>query len=150
MTIERRPDAESAEATGHVEKGHLVGSPTIAAEWSQLEGEELPHPNTLAGNPHGRPASWIVVGTAFVAFALGGIALILHAWVLMWICAAVAVLMFPIGLAIHIMDDTVGWAQPTPGEVTRGDMTRVALQFRNEELRRLKEAEERGGSHAGE
>ena len=59
------------------------------------------------GNHHGKPASWIVVGVVTVAFIVGGLALIFQAWSLFWICVAIAVLGFPAGLAVGIMNDTV-------------------------------------------
>ncbi len=135
MTIEQRPGTQRAEP----EEGHLTGSPYVEAEWSGGDRDELPHPVRLSGQPHGKTSSWIVVATAFVAFAVAGVALILHAWVLMWICVAIVVAMFPAAMAVRIMDDTVGWSKPTPGEITRGYMTRTATRVREEELRQLRE-----------
>lgn len=138
MTIEQRPGMEEP---GEDQKSHLTGSPLIEAEWSKGATEELPHSRTLEGSPHGKAKSWAVVITAFLAFAVGGIALILHAWVLLWICVAVVVLMIPAGIAVRIMEDTVGWARPTPGNITRGDMTRVATRVQNERRQQAKDAQ---------
>lgn len=146
MTIEQRPGMEEP---GDGRESHLTGSPSIDAEWSGGASEELPHSRTLEGSPHGKAKSWAVVTTAFVAFAVGGVALILHAWVLLWICVAIIVLMVPAGIAVRIMEDTVGWARPTPGSITRGDMTRVATQVQNERRQEAKNAQkEESEQHA--
>ncbi|MEO3785932.1 hypothetical protein ABGB12_21605 [Actinocorallia sp. B10E7] len=139
MAIEQRPGTEDS---GEERKSHLTGSPSIEAEWSGGASEELPRSVTLAGNPHGKVSSWAVVATAVVAFTVGGIAMILNAWVLFWVCVAVVLLMFPAAMAVRIMEDTVGWAKPTPGEITRGNMTRTAGRVRRERLQELKDARE--------
>ncbi|WP_460302863.1 hypothetical protein [Actinocorallia aurea] len=81
----------------------------------------------------------MVVGVALAALVVGAIAFVLHAWVLMWICAVVAVLCFPAGLAVKIMDDTVSWGAPTPGSIPRGEIIRGATRIhdrdRDTELR---------------
>ncbi|MBO0775193.1 MAG: hypothetical protein J2P34_02670 [Actinobacteria bacterium] len=64
---------------------------------------------TVGGHPHGKPASWVLIGTVIVAFLAGGAALILHLWWLFWVCVGVVVLSVPAGKAIRIMDDTVIW-----------------------------------------
>jgi len=138
MTNEQRPGTEDS---GDGRESHLTGSPSIDAEWSGGASEELPHSRTLEGSPHGKAKSWAVVTTAFLAFAVGGVALVLHAWVLLWVCVAVIVLMIPAGIAVRIMEDTVGWARPTPGDITRGDMTRVATQVQNERRQQAKNAQ---------
>jgi len=138
MANEERPDSTGSGALQH---GHLTGSPSVDAEWSGGDSEELPRPVRLEGNPHGKLSSWLVVATALLAFAVAGVALIFKAWIVIWICVAIIALMFPVGFAVRIMDDTVGWARPTPGEITRGDMTRTATKVRKEELKRS------GGAH---
>jgi hypothetical protein len=62
-----------------------------------------------SGNPHGKRSSWVLVGMVVLAFAVGGIAMALHAWWLFWVCVGVVVLAIPAGKAIGIMDDTVAW-----------------------------------------
>lgn len=42
-----------------------------------------------------------------VAFFIGGLAVIGHWWVVMWVCAGVVVLSVPAGKVIGIMEDTV-------------------------------------------
>jgi hypothetical protein len=137
MAIEERPGSGGSGAS---QEGHLTGSPSIDAEWSGGDAEELPRPVNLKGNPHGKLSSWLVVITALLAFAVAGVALIFKAWIVIWICVAIIALMIPVGFAVRIMDDTVGWARPTPGEITRGDMTRTATKVRDEELKRSKGA----------
>jgi hypothetical protein len=61
------------------------------------------------GHPHGRPASWVLVAVVVAVFATGGLAIIGHAWWLMWTCAGVIVLAIPAGKIIGIMDETVAW-----------------------------------------
>jgi hypothetical protein len=131
MTIEQRPGTERPQEHG---ERHLVGSPSIKAEWSGGDSEELPRLVHPEGKPHGKASSWLVVGTVFVAFAVAGVALIFKAWPVIWVCVAIIALMIPVAMAVRIMDDTVGWARPTPGEITRGDMTRTAMKVREEQL----------------
>jgi len=80
--------------------------------------------HTPGGGHHaGRLGSWLVVGVVVVAFIVGGLALIAHAWWLFWACVAVVVLGAPAGKAVGIMNDTVEWgsskaaqgADPEPG-----------------------------------
>jgi len=71
----------------------------------RLEDRHLPH----RGNPHGKPSSWMLVAVVTAAFTTGGLAIITHAWSLLWACAAIVVLSIPAGKAIGIMDDTVAW-----------------------------------------
>ena len=61
----------------------------------------------------------MIVTTA--AALTGGISIITHAWVLLWVCLAIAVLAIPAGKMIGIMNDTVDWgstpaanAEPQP------------------------------------
>jgi hypothetical protein len=41
------------------------------------------------------------------AFIAGGFALVFKQWWLFWLCAGVAILCVPAGMAIGIMDDTI-------------------------------------------
>lgn len=61
------------------------------------------------GSPHGRPSSWVLIGLVIAAFIVGGTAIILHLWWLLWVCVAVAVLAIPAGKVTGIMNDTVSW-----------------------------------------
>lgn len=78
-----------------------------------------PRPLTERGRPHGRPVSWVLVVLVAAAFALGGASMILQLWLVFWICVAVIVLCVPVGLAIGIMEDTVGWTLPMSAEQRR-------------------------------
>lgn len=150
MAIEERPGTEGPRerAEGQRTDGHLSGGPMVDAHWSgSAHDEELPRLVHPEGSPHGKLSSWLVVVTVFVAFTVAGVALIFKAWVLIWICAAIIVLMLPVAKAVRIMDDTVGWARPTPGEITRGDMTRTAQHVREGNLEQV-EKERKREQHA--
>jgi Family of unknown function (DUF6704) len=67
-----------------------------------------------AGHGNGRVSSWLLIAVVITAFAVGGAAIILHIWPLLWACVAVAVLAVPLGKAMRIMDDTVTWHDPLP------------------------------------
>jgi hypothetical protein len=43
------------------------------------------------------------------AFTTGGLAIIAHAWWLMWTCAGICLLALPAGKIIGIMNETVAW-----------------------------------------
>jgi hypothetical protein len=92
-------------------------------------GDNLPRPVSGSGHPHGRPSSWLLVSTVIAAFLVGGIALILNAWTVMIVCAAVVILAVPIGAAIHIMNDTVGWTDAPPTYIDRGHVVREATRL---------------------
>lgn len=47
------------------------------------------------GHPHGKPASWVLVAVVIAAFSIGGMAIIEHAWWLLWTCAGIVVLCHP-------------------------------------------------------
>jgi hypothetical protein len=64
-----------------------------------------------------------------LAFLVGGIALILNAWLVMIVCMAVIVLSVPVGAAIHIMSDTVGWTDAPPTHIDRGHVVREACRI---------------------
>jgi hypothetical protein len=91
--------------------------------------ENMPRPVSGSGHPHGRPSSWLLVSTVLTAFLVGGIALILNAWPVMIVCAVVIVLAVPIGAAIHIMNDTVGWTDAPPTYIGRGHVIREATRL---------------------
>jgi hypothetical protein len=73
--------------------------------WEQLEDRHIPQ----GGHPHGKPASWVLVAVVTAASVTGGISVIMHAWVLLWACVAIVVLVIPAGKMIGIMEDTVDW-----------------------------------------
>jgi hypothetical protein len=73
--------------------------------WEQIEHRHVPE----GGHPHGKPASWVLVAVVVAAFTIGGVAIIEHAWWLLWTCAGVAVLAIPAGKVVGIMSDTVSW-----------------------------------------
>jgi len=77
--------------------------------------EQIEHRHVReGGHPHGKPASWVLVGVVIAAFATGGVALITHAWWLVWTCTGIIVLAIPAGKVVGIMNDTVGWDSPPP------------------------------------
>ena len=78
--------------------------------WEHLDDRHIPE----GGYVHGKPASWVLVAVVTAASLTGGISIIMHAWVLLWACIAIAVLAVPAGKMIGIMDDTVDWGS-TPG-----------------------------------
>jgi hypothetical protein len=82
--------------------------------WERIEHRHVPE----GGHPHGKPASWALVAVVVAAFTIGGVAIIEHAWWLLWTCAGIALLAIPAGKVIGIMNDTVAWGS-TP--VTTGD-----------------------------
>lgn len=75
-----------------------------------------PHPLSERGRPHGKLSSWVLVAVVLAAFTAGGIALIVQAWTLFWICVAVVILSVPAGLVIGIMDDTMQWTHAVPAD----------------------------------
>jgi hypothetical protein len=95
--------------------------------------DHVPRPVNDAGHPHGRPISWALVATVLIAFTVGGIALILHAWWLMAICGAIVLAAIPVGAAIRIMSDTVGWTGVMPSAFQRPHVIREASRLYEEE-----------------
>jgi hypothetical protein len=73
--------------------------------WEHVEDRHVPE----GGHPHGKPSSWVLVSIVMLAFAVGGLALITHAWWLFWTCAGIVLLSIPAGKAIGIMNDTIAW-----------------------------------------
>ncbi|MDX6741877.1 hypothetical protein [Actinocorallia sp. A-T 12471] len=110
----------------------LSGAHTIDEEYYNLPRAH--------GNPHGKASSWVVVITAIVALIVGAVAFVMNAWILMWICVAVAVLCIPAGLAVKIMDDTVSWGAPTPGSIPRGEIIRGANRIHDRDQHAEREA----------
>lgn len=117
--------ADLRSATGRLRvprRGEVSGSGTSAEispdqgdnPWERLEHRHVPE----GGHPHGKPASWVLVAVVVAAFTTGGLAIIAHAWWLMWTCAGICLLAIPAGKIIGIMDDTVSWGS-TPA-VTQG------------------------------
>ena len=101
-------------------RGEVSGS-GASAETSPGQGdnprERIEHRHVPeGGHPHGKPASWILVAVVVAAFATGGLAIIVHAWWLMWACAGICVLAIPAGKIIGIMDETVAWGS-TPAAI---------------------------------
>ena len=78
----------------------------------QIEHGHVPE----GGHPHGKPASWVLVGVVIAAFATGGVALIAHAWWLVWTCTGIIVLGIPAGKVVGIMNDTVGGDHTPPAD----------------------------------
>jgi hypothetical protein len=93
----------------------------------------VPRPVSEQGHPHGRPISWVLVGTVLTAFVVGGLALIANAWWLMAICGAIVLLAIPVGAAIHIMSDTVGWTGVMPSEMNHPHLVREASRLYEKE-----------------
>lgn len=80
------------------------------APWAQGEHGQVPE----GGHPHGKPASWVLVAVVIAAFTAGGLAIIVHAWWLVWTCAGIIVLAIPAGKVVGIMNDTVGGNSTPP------------------------------------
>ena len=70
------------------------------------------HPLNEHGTLHGKVSSWVLVTVAVTAFAVGGAALILGTWWLVYLCAGVFAVCPLGGLVVGIMDDTVQWSSP--------------------------------------
>jgi hypothetical protein len=84
-----------------------VGSGMVAGH--SAEGGQLSP--AVAGRPapvshHGRPVSWVAVGTMMAAFLVGGFGLILGpTWWLFWVGAAMCAVGGLLALATHIFED---------------------------------------------
>jgi hypothetical protein len=78
----------------------------------RVEDRDVPE----GGHPHGKLWSWVLVAGVTAAFTAGGIAIIMHAWWLLWACAGLLILAIPVGKVIGIMDNTVSWGS-TPAAV---------------------------------
>ena len=76
----------------------------------QIEHRHVPE----GGHPHGKPASWVLVGVVIAAFTTGGVAIIAHAWWLLWTCTGIIVLAIPAGKVVGIMNDTVSGDSTQP------------------------------------
>jgi hypothetical protein len=57
------------------------------------------------------------------AFTTGGLAIIAHAWWLLWTCAGICLLALPAGKIVGIMDETVAWGStPAATHDSRADL----------------------------
>ena len=99
LKVRRRGEISDSGPTGGISSGQ--GN----RPWEQIEDRHVPE----GGHPHGKPASWVLVAVVIAAFTTGGIALIAHAWWLLWTCAGIVILAVPAGKMVGIMDDTVAW-----------------------------------------
>jgi hypothetical protein len=118
MKLRRRGRASGSAPPEELSAGRQGDRP-----WEEIEDRHVPP----GGHPHGKPASWVVVAVVTVAFVTGGMAIITHAWWLLWACTAIVVLAVPAGKLIGIMDDTVAWGStpaatsgPPQGQDDRG------------------------------
>jgi len=93
----RRGDAGDGGHTGEISEAQGQ------RPWEQLEDRHVPQ----GGHPHGKRASWVLVGVVTAASIAGGLSIIMHTWWLLWACIAIVVLAIPAGKMIGIMDDTV-------------------------------------------
>lgn len=103
---------------------------------------EQPHPVGEGGRSHGRVSSWILVFVVIAAFVAGGLAMIMHAWWLFWVCLGAVVLSVPAGGLIGIMRDTVAWGHALPPEYQPPRHT--AIEPARQELRDDSTDQERG------
>jgi hypothetical protein len=108
LKVRRRGEVAGSGPRGEISAGQ--GD----APWERVEDRHVPE----GGHPHGKPASWVLVAVVVAAFAVGGVALIEHAWWLLWTCAGIAVLALPAGKLVGIMNDTVSWGS-TPAAATQ-------------------------------
>jgi hypothetical protein len=99
LKIRRRGEISGSGPTGQISTGQ-GDRPE-----ERIEDRHVPQ----GGHPHGKPASWALVAMVIAAFTTGGIAIIAHAWWLVWTCAGIIVLAVPAGKVVGIMDDTVSW-----------------------------------------
>lgn len=116
----------------HLPQGGRLANPTF---------DRVPRPVSDQGHPHGRPASWALVATVLVAFLVGGLALIAHAWWLLAVCSAIVLLAIPAGAMIHIMSDTVGWTGVMPSEFYHPHLVREASRVYEQEHARRQHPE---------
>ena len=99
LKVRRRGEVSGSGPRGEISAGQ-GNSP-----WERIEHRHVPQ----GGHPHGKPASWVLVAAVVAAFSIGGVAIIEHAWWLLWTCAGIVVLAIPAGKVIGIMKDTVSW-----------------------------------------
>jgi hypothetical protein len=107
-------DLHSATGRLRVPRPGEVSASGTSAEISPGQGDnprESPEQRHVpeGGHPHGKPASWVLVAVVVASFTTGGLAIIAHAWWLMWACAAICLLALPAGKIVGIMDETVAW-----------------------------------------
>jgi hypothetical protein len=114
--------------------------------WEQGEHRHVPQ----GGHPHGKPTSWVLVGVVIAAFTTGGVAIIAHAWWLLWTCASLIVLAIPAGKVVGIMNDTVsGAAHQHRLRRWAALRDRVRAGERQQELGGPAAAAGSGGDHTG-
>jgi hypothetical protein len=56
----------------------------------------------------------VLVAVVIAAFTTGGVAIVAHAWWLVWTCAGIIVLAIPAGKVVGIMNDTVSGDSTPP------------------------------------
>jgi hypothetical protein len=97
-------------------RGELSGrGPGVSLGPGGTPSEQIEHRHVPeGGHPHGKPASWVLVAVVIAAFTTGGVAIIAHAWWLVWTCAGIIVLAIPAGKVVGIMNDTVSGDSPPP------------------------------------
>jgi hypothetical protein len=108
----RHPKARPGEVSGQVRD---TSDGQGDQPWEQLDDRHVPG----GRYPHGKPASWVLVAVTTGAALAGGIAIITHAYVLLWVCIALAVLAIPAGKMIGIMNDTVDWGSTPAANAER-------------------------------
>jgi hypothetical protein len=99
LRIPRRGEASGSGTNPEISPGQ-GDSP-----WEEVGERHVPE----GGHTHGKPASWALVAVVLAAFTTGGLAIIVHAWWLMWTCAGICLLGIPAGKMVGIMDQTVSW-----------------------------------------
>ena len=97
-------------------RGELSGrGPGVSLGPGGTPSEQIEHRHVPeGGHPHGEPASWVLVGVVIAAFTTGGVAIIAHAWWLLWTCTGIIVLAIPAGKVVGIMNDTVSGDSTPP------------------------------------
>ena len=107
----------------------LQGYTLRMSETSEVGGSPHSGEHAIGGHSHlhGRPGSWTLVVVVIGAFFAGGLAIIVRAWWLFWLCAGIVLLSVPTGKLIGIMDDTVEeTARPGDGRPVAADRGSVA------------------------
>jgi hypothetical protein len=81
--------------------GMVTGQPAEGGELSPAGAGD-----PAGGSHHGRPVSWVAVGTMMAAFLIGGFGLILGPiWWLFWVGVGMCAVGGLLALATHIFDD---------------------------------------------
>jgi hypothetical protein len=123
LRVRRRGQIAGSGPRGEISAGQ-GGRP-----WEQIEHRHVPE----GGHPHGKPASWALVAVVIAAFAVGGVAIIEHAWWLLWTCVGSVVLALPAGKMVGIMNDTVSWGS-TPEATQDSPQDQVAEPGRDQSV----------------